>query len=230
MTKYQIFGSETSIDLDVCFFVDTIKSTAENHAKVAELVAQTQFDTDKKVNANLAVVQDGIVLDCFKGIKDELNNSLYETYYLHVQPYESLVTKMVDRDVDLKMIRCARTVVSYFTRTHLRTAAKEALGSDFESKINFLKTIKLNQFTDFGKHGTPIEIYKSIAFQLGQTLALMDDLEVFTKESIAIAYPTLEPYLQRKPVSVFKLQEALEYFVKLSVAYLPKMVKTVENG
>jgi len=216
VTKYQIFGSASSLDLDVVFFVDEIKSIEENHAKIADLVAETHFNTHKKVNANIAVVQDNVITNCFKGSPDELNNALFETYYLHNQPFESLVTKMVDRDINLKMERCARTIVSYFTRTHLRASAKNALRADFKTKIKFLETIKLNQFDDFGKHGTPIEIYKSMAFQLGQTLALMDDLEVFTKEAIAIAYPTLEDYLMRKETSTFKLQEALTYFIRLA--------------
>jgi len=216
MTKYQIFGSASSLDLDVVFFVDQIKSIKENHAKLAALVAETDFKTNKKVNANMAVVQDHVIIDCFKGSPDELNNALFETYYLHEQPFESIITKMVDRDINLKMERCARTIVSYFTRTHLRASAKEALRAGLKAKIEFLKTIQLNQFNDFGKHGTPIEIYKSIAFQLGQTLALMDDLEVFTKESIAIAYPTLKDYLMRKQTSTFKLQEALAYFIRMA--------------
>lgn len=217
MVKYQVFGSSSSIDLDIVFFVDELKSIDENHIKVADLIKNTRFETDKKINGNLAIVHEGVIINCFKGTPDELNNSLFETYYLHQQPFESLVTRMVDRNLDLKMERCARTIVSYFTRTHLRIAAKEALRSNLKTKLDFLQTIKFNQFNDFGKHGAPIEIYKSIAFQLGQTLALMDDLEVFTKESIAVAYPTLEDYLMRKQTSTFKLQEALEYFVKLSL-------------
>lgn len=37
------------------------------------------------MNCNLVVVNDGILVDCFKGTVDELNNAILYTYGLHKQ-------------------------------------------------------------------------------------------------------------------------------------------------
>ena len=113
----------------------------------------------------------------------------------------------------MKLIRCSRTITSYFTRTHLRTEAKFALKSDLKSKINFLATINFNDFSDYGKHGKTSEVYKSIAFQLGQTLALLNNNELYTKEGIATHYPMLEKYLKRIETDSIELQNHLDVFI-----------------
>jgi hypothetical protein len=42
-----------------------------------------------------------------------------------------------------------------------------------------------------------IEDLKYVAFQLGQTLSLMDGIELYTKKSISALYPDLEPFMTR---------------------------------
>ena len=39
---------------------------------------------------------------------------------------------------------------------------------------------------------------KTYAFQIGQTLALMNGKEYYTKKDIGIEYPELKPFLQRE--------------------------------
>lgn len=228
MNTYQIFGSATSLDLDICFFVDTIASISENNVVLNQIIENTTLPRNKKINGNLGIISDGILTACFKGIPDELNNALLNTYGLHKQAYENHVMTAVKRDLDLKAIRCARTLVSYFTRTELRIFSKRALREDFKSQIDFLKPIELIEYSDFGKHGTPIEIYKSMAFQLGQTLALFDDIEVYTKEAIAEVYPSLTPYLHREETSPDALQVLWDAFVETSIKHVPNMKQTRE--
>ncbi|WP_299621257.1 hypothetical protein [uncultured Tenacibaculum sp.] len=57
-------------------------------------------------------------------------------------------------------------------------------------------------------------MYKTIAFQLGITLALLESVELYTKESIIEYYPNLEKYLLRKESNVNALQEYLNEFIK----------------
>lgn len=228
MSTYQIFGSATSLDLDICFFVDTLASISENNKVLNQIIETTELPRNKKINGNLGIISEGILIDCFKGTPDELNNALLTTYGLHKQAYKNHIVTTVKRNIDLKLIRCARTLVSYFTRTELRIFSKRALQEDFKEQIDFLKQIRLVEYSDFGKHGTPIEIYKSIAFQLGQTLALFDNNEVYTKESIAEVYPTLTSYLYREEASPDALQILWDRFIEKSIVYIPNMKQTRE--
>ncbi len=221
--KFQVFGSKSSLDLDVCFFVQSLGNIVENNQRINVLLTTQNFDNNKKVNANLAIISNGKIVRCFKGTADELNNSLFLTYDFHEQEHALLIEGLVKRNLDLKMIRCARTLVSYFTRTDLRTEAKSALRGDFKFKMKFLSSIKLDDYSDFGKHGNITEIYKSMAFQLGQTLGLMNGTELYTKETIAEEFPSLKDYLFRKPNDSSGLQNALNLFLEKSKILLPEM-------
>ena len=69
---------------------------------------------------------------------------------------------------------------------------------------------------DFGKNGLPADIYKSIAFQLGQVLALIEGIELYTKEDICSYYPPLAPALRREsitPECMQAIEDAKQYFL-----------------
>ena len=211
---YQIFGSKSSVDLDVCFFVDELNSIQENHETIKAYIEKSNIDTNKVINANLAITEKGIVIACFKGEEDELNNALYQTYEFHSQRFKKRIIRKVNRNVEARIERCLRSLVSYFTRTSLRTKAKEALRGSIKDKVVFLENIRLDKIKDFGKNGSHIEVYKTIAFQLGITLALLESVELYTKESIIQHYPNLENYLLRKESNVNALQKYLDEFIK----------------
>ncbi len=211
---YQIFGSKSSVDLDVCFFVDDLNSIQENHETIKTYIEKSNIDTNKVINANLAIIEKGIVKACFKGEEDELNNVLYETYELHSQRYEKRIERKVNRNLEARIDRCLRSLISYFTRTEFRIKAKEALRGSMKNKVVFLENIELDKIKDFGKNGSHIEVYKTIAFQLGITLSLLESVELYTKESIIKHYPNLENYLLRKESNVNALQKYLDEFIK----------------
>ena len=212
---YQIFGSKSSEDFDVCFFVDSLDDTKRNHEMVTIYKEQTVFNTSKPVNANLAIVQNGIITENFKGSADELNNALFTTYNLHNQVYKNHIERLVSRNLESRIVRCARTLVGNFTRTDLRISAKAALRADVATQLEFLDAIQLKKYTDFGKHGSVIETYKTLAFQLGMTIALLNDKEVYTKEAIIEIFPELENYLMRKEQNSEALQKHLKLFIMM---------------
>lgn len=212
---YQIFGSKSSEDLDVCFFVDSLDGIRGNHEIVKMYTKQTVFNTSKPVNANLAIVQNGIITENFKGSADELNNALFTTYNLHDQVYKNHIQRLVSRNLESRIVRCARTLVGNFTRTDLRVQAKAALRANVVIQLEFLDTIQFKKYTDFGKNGSVIEVYKTLAFQLGMTLALLNDKEVYTKEAIIALFPELENYLMRKDQNSEALQKHLKLFVMM---------------
>ena len=210
--EYQIFGSATSVDLDICFFVTEIGSIEENRRRISQILERSKIESTKVINPNSAVIQNGVVIDCFKGSVDELNNGLFHTYNLHRQLYEKKVKRLLIRDIDLKIKRCVRTIVSYFTRTEKRIEVKKVLRGSLNDKIKFLDTLELGEFKDFGKNGSAIEIYKSIAFQLGQTLGLLNAEEYYTKAEIAENFPLLKLYLNRSGENSNSLQIVLREF------------------
>lgn len=208
--KYQVFGSPSSVDLDICFFVEKIGSIQECKIELKNLENCFNNETSKCINGNLCVIENGVVIACFKGAKDELNNSLMSTYRFHKQSYKCQIERMLIRNINLRIERCARSLVSCFTRTILR---KEALKGSLQVKSEFLEKINLVDYTEFGKVGSKIEIYKSMAFQLGITLALIDGIELYTKEDVAEKYSNRSNYLLRKPEDPSLLNEFIQKFV-----------------
>jgi hypothetical protein len=227
LPSFQYFGSGDSKDLDMIFFIDKIPPTiAEAAAKCAELseLYQTLFASDKTINCNLAIVQNGVLMDSFKGNLDELNNSLMLTYDLHAQVYPNHITKRLIRDVDLKFLRAARSILSHLTKTQHRTIVKNALKGDISLKYNVLEIIDLNNLDWSTAKLDIVEIKKALAFQIGQTLALWNGQEIYTKKEIGLAFPLLKWYLERQPKTDFKdLQTVLDAFTSALKAKMTNM-------
>lgn len=198
---FQIFGSQTSRDYDVLVFVDQLGTIVQNKAVVKEWEAKLKLKfSDKPLNVNLGVLQDGKLIKVFKGTVDEVNNSLLDTYSLHTQEYPQQITERVERDVDLKVLRGLRIVLSLVSRTTYREAVKKALQGDVTLKYETLKSIDFSKIDDLGsgKNMSFPDYYKTISFQLGQMMGLITGVEHYTKESIAKAYPELADMLDRK--------------------------------
>lgn len=222
-----IHGSENSLDRDAYIIIPNEISFKE---------AKALCDSRKDINANVLVIEEGKVAWCYKGTKDECNNSILATYNLHEQEFACPVTQYAERDYGLKMLRTIRGLLSYTSRTDLRVEVKKALVSDnLDYKLEVLGKIDLNTIKDFEK-STPIETYKFFAFQLGQTLALLqDNVELFTKNAVSQYYPQLAPYLQRVESSTIDLQKFLSKFHEFvsnsySQVYKQPLYVTVFHG
>lgn len=217
--KYPIIihGSENSLDKDAYVIIPNI---LEKNA------SKKLCDSFTEINANLLVIENGQVKWSYKGTIDECNNSILATYDLHSQDYENPITQKMTRNCGLKLLRTVRGLLSYNSRTHLRNHIKKALTTyDFDEKIDVLKMVNLNEIKDFEKNPI-IEVYKFFAFQMGQTLALLEDgVELFTKNKVAEYYPTLAPYLNREESPSTNLQLFLDRFVD----FVSKSYKNVEH-
>lgn len=213
MIRY-IHGSEDSLDLDVFYVFDKLPTFKECQ----------DFCADKEENRNIITVEDGIVTDCFKGTIDEINNGLIDTYSLHPQQYENVVTRRVERDVLIKIIRVVRCLLSHCSRTHYRTEVKKSLKSDsWGERITTLVGIDLATIDDFGKSGTKKDVYKVLAFQLGQGLGLLlHGDEFYTKSSIAEEYRNLRPFLYRED------NTNVEYLKMYLGSFLFEVAKKIE--
>ena len=204
---YWIFGSKSSEDTDIMVLVSSISNIKDSKEKVKKYEDILQKKFSKKVNANLAVINKGVITKVYKGTEDEVNNSILDTYHLHKQEFPLTLNKRINRNVELKTIRCLRILLSFLSRTNIRPNVKKALKSDAFSQYELLNKINLAQFNDLSKTGVKHEdAIKTLAFQMGQTLALIKGKELYSKESIYNEYPQLENYLKRKSHCLFPLE------------------------
>jgi hypothetical protein len=222
MYKFQLFGSKSSIDYDAMVFIESIPDSVEVCKSMCEIYDKEIFNIlishnypIKKVNSNLAVVENGVLTDIHKGMICECNNSLYLTYNNFEQIHPNQITKLVDRDVDLKILRCYRILLSFLSRTYHREEVKKALKGTLTQKIDVLININFDNI-DFGnRNGEPIDIWKALAFQVGQTLLLTDNIEVYSKEEICIHIPSLSSFIMRR-VDYYDYVLFKQYLVELS--------------
>lgn len=201
-TEYYLFGSENSLDVDIMIIVKKLGSVEENKKTVKYYENILSDNYDKKVNCNLAIIENNELTDVFKGTADEANNSIYMTYRYHKQNFPLRIQNLVSRDVDLKVVRGFRIILSLISRSVYRPEVKKSLKGLLELKMDTLMSInlcKLKKTSDLGKNNVSIEdFYKNIAFQLGQTRALLEGMELYTKSSVYNRYPELRPFLMRE--------------------------------
>ena len=214
--KY-IHGSEDSTDCDVIYVFDQMPS----------LQWCKTYCSDKDENRNICVVKNGVVTECYKGTPDEVNNAVFLTYHLHEQEYPLLITRLVQRDVTAKCMRAVRIILSHLSRSQYRPQVKEALVGDWFTRIKTLEDIDLTtiDFSTLNKNMTREDVLKTIAFQMGQTILLLDGIECYTKGSVADNWTILVPFLYRdENTDVQYLEDMKRYF-------LHRLKKTiVSNG
>jgi len=223
--KFYIFGSENSTDYDVLVDVNEIPPIEKSHelCKYYNEFLSTILK-DKPINSNLAVFKDGKIIDVFKGTTDELNNVLYYTFNNHQQYFENPIKETVDRDIDEKILRVSRFIITFFSRTEIRSKVKHALRGDLKDKLEVLKLIDFTKMNDFsGKKEKLEDIYKVISFQFGQAFSLIDgyESESYTKNGIIKNYPDLKNMLNR---NVLKIED----FNILNI-YLMRFVDLIEQ-
>lgn len=209
-------GSEDSLDIDVYIVIPEPILVLQECKELCESYPD--------YNANLICIDNGEVYWCYKGTIDECNNSILATYKLHPVNVEPCpITHKVERDIEEKIKRTLRGLLSYVSRTELRVQVKEALRSnDVSLKINALKQVRFADIPDFGKKGINADVYKFFAFQLIQTTALLIGNEVFTKISAANYTPSLYKFLYRQvsdPKDTHFFQLFYDFFLRLLEAH-----------
>ena len=128
-TPFYIFGSENSTDYDVIVSVDEIPENIDAAHNICKYWNDklSEILPDKPLNCNLGVFKDGKLIDVFKGTVDELINVIYYTYDNHKQFFPNPINEPIERDLDEKILRVARFIISFYSRTELRTQIKSAL-------------------------------------------------------------------------------------------------------
>jgi hypothetical protein len=207
---FTVFGSESSQDLDVIVFVEEIPEDPSEGNEMCKFYNQSvgdiyenMYGITKEVNCNLAVLKGGYVVQVHKGTSDEVNNALVLTREFHTQFHKNeYVRGLVKRELQIKLLRTARVLLSFVSRTSHRPSVKAALRGDVYHKLRLLREIDLGDIKELGKTKVTFEDYlKTMAFQLGQTIGLSEGVELYTKESISETYPLLGSFLNRDTTS-----------------------------
>lgn len=214
---WNLFGSETSIDADIMVVVDKPLSKDDSHKMCNILKTNSQIkDISKKnLNINIAVVKDSTITWVFKGTPDETNNSIFNTYKLHEQKHKCIVGKLVPRDINTKIVRSIRVILTTLTRTELRKECKTALRTNtIDARLKVLELVDFTKLTIDDSSNT----YKTIAFQIGQTIALINGSEIYTKTDVGKLFPKLIVFLERnKPTNgdMVTLTDTLRDFISI---------------
>lgn len=237
MLKWNIFGSGDSLDCDVFVATDNPQKPAKPHdgialCKQAEKIIRNQIKLDKPLNVNVGFVQDGVIVWCVKGSPDETNNAIWHTYKNHeaYQQHQILVDHTVPRDIDIKLVRTARTLLGLISRTNLRVQVKQALNKDhLGSRIQSLRQVHYNNLIWTNKPQDPIPtIWKNVAFQIGQTLALLENVEIYSKKEVGERYPELTVFLTRNNHSEQDLINLTQIKNRLLDLYDERIIKNPE--
>jgi len=132
--------------------------------------------------------------------------------------------KLVERDVDIKIMRSARFMLMYLTRSEYRFDVKKALKSNFIKKIKTLENIDLSTLTELGEKSVNwVDYLKSMSFQMAQSIALMDGVELYSKEDLSARFPDLECMLMRTGEDLILLEKYKNEFVKMCKLRLKDM-------
>ena len=200
--EYVVFGSRKSLDADIFVVVKTLPITIGACKQTVQYYeSQLKDKFVKEVNVNIGTVEDGVITSVFKGTEDEVNNSIYYTAKYHKENKKSIVDTLLPRDIERKILRTFRIMLSMLSRSEHRKVVKKALKGDIWEQVETLDNLNLTQITDIGKRNVTWEDYlKTMAFQLGQCLSLINDknVELYSKEDIARYYPELKDYLNRE--------------------------------
>lgn len=207
IAKY-IHGSEDSTDVDVHYVVEEQPSFQE---------AKAFCDADLTENRNIITIKDGIVIGCYKGTVDEINNALLDTYNLHEQTSPLLVTRRVERNKPLKYMRAIRIMLSHLSRSQYRQEVKAALRGTWKQRLDTLDNIDLCtiDFSALNKNLKDVDILKVFAFQIGQCMLLRRDVEAYTKKTVADNLSALQPFLYRQTTTdITVLDHALHFLIQ----------------
>ncbi|MDJ1502320.1 hypothetical protein [Xanthocytophaga agilis] len=199
---YYFFGSANSLDKDVLLECEHIpdKQTSQ------EWINAYRQHHHVSWNINLITIQDGVIVNTIpsKSTIDGLNNALFDTYRLHIQAYPLPVTHKVKRHLLLNIYRCIRTVLTFCTRTQYRSVIRPTLNGihPFFHKLDSLELLDFTTLTSFdAKYTNDIDIWKTIPFYIGQTLALLDGVEIYTKDALVDSFPQFTNFIYRQPLT-----------------------------
>jgi hypothetical protein len=205
---YNVFGSPDGQDMDVLVLaaLDTVSMKQGEIDKMCNRHS-TLLTSEKRVDVNLIVVEDGVVSWVAHGTLWETNNALLSTYHLHQQHYPLFVTRPLspsDQDINQKIHKTARYILSMYTRCREhRTAVKTALlhTTPLLTRLKTIESIITSEYQWMDTRDDIIRIRrqtKRATHQVLQSLHLLQGRECYTKQDLLQDNALLRPFLYRE--------------------------------
>jgi len=200
--KYYIFGSKDSIDIDV-LIVHPESTGLESDSLLIKQI-NTDYPITRNWNINIIQINGGVIINSIpsKGYPDSVNNSLFETYNLHKQKYPFPLDRKVTRNISLAIEKCLVAVFTFYKRTKhhefYKSIPKEIKNgnAELEDRLSFLEKIDFKTLP-FDDENRNKNAFKSLAFHVGQTVSLIEGIEIYTKQKLIFHHPNLENLIKR---------------------------------
>jgi hypothetical protein len=203
---YFIFGSPDSIDIDV--LVDHPGATGSDADKLIVSLLKEKYPTIKDWNLSLIKIMEGRIICTMqrRGSEDAVHNSLFYTYRHHEQKYENPLTAPVKRHMLLAVYVCVRNLLAINAATSEKQFYKQVI-SPVLKEGNWQKEVALLDLLQYEKppfddEKRTLGLNKSLAFDLGQTISLLNGNELYTKGDIIQHHPELAPIILRQPSNI----------------------------
>lgn len=203
--KYYRFGSKDSIDIDV--LVNHPEATGQEKDKNIINALKNQFPGIADWNVNIISIENGVVVKSIpsKGSPDGVNNSLFETYHLHEQKFPFPLERKLDRNVDAAIEKCLTAIFTFFKRTNqeefYKSIPKEIKNGEAPMKERLAKLSEFDfNLLPYDDDMRNRNAFKSIAFIIGQTLSLLNGIEIYTKSDLILNHVELTDFILRKQI------------------------------
>jgi hypothetical protein len=128
------------------------------------------------------------------------------TYNLHSQKYDLPIKRKLPINIPLATVKCVRAILLIFKNSLYNDYYKEVIRpvlkkGSWKEWVDLLLKLEIEDqiFDSLEKN---LNLYKSLAFKIGQTIAFFNGMEIYTKTDMGLEYPELIPILQREEVSV----------------------------
>lgn len=220
---YYFFGSHNSLDVDV--LVDHPETSNEAVDAIKLLHPAT-----KDWNMSLIGIENGRIVRTMprRGSPDAVHNSLYYTYNIHAQKqvYELPLQAPVQRHILLAIDGCIRNLLIVTKAPGVKTFYNKIVSpvlnkGDWFERLELLLRLDYDTAYHPDKPARNLGLYKSLAFDVGQTLSLIKGIELYTKDLVIAAHPELMEVISRQPCD-------LNATLKQKIAELYNVVKVMD--
>lgn len=201
--NYYFFGSSDSNDIDV--LIEHPDSTSRDEDAKIVIRLKENYPEIKNWDINIIKIENGIIINSMplKGLPDSVHNSLFDTYKFHQQKNELPLTKRVNRNIENAVNVCLNRIFIFYKNglqiEYYKSIPKEIKNgkAGIEKRLEFLKDFDF-QLSPFVDNTKTLDFYKSITFRIGQTISLIENIEIYTKDDFKKQHPILSDIIDRK--------------------------------
>ncbi|KAL9643196.1 hypothetical protein ABK040_001684 [Willaertia magna] len=214
--KFYLFKDKLPPESDCNMFIRSSGTEDRNLFVLRTLDFKTPINNEK-----------GYMSNVFKGLIDEANNALFTSYNLHLtkQLYPNPIIGKVQRLIPLKVVQTLMNILSKVRRSKpYRELSVKGLNVP-SFKLKKLTVEEIN-FKNLMKPLT-IDDFKYLAFRLGQTLALIEGVELFTKSDISNYFNELKPLLYRDDNVLY--EEKINILNNFKEIFIDKIKYVISN-